>query len=445
MSISRSTRFLFLLVWALLSKYRVALIGGLACGIAGTLLIFRLLPRIVGSVRRVEHIGVVGEFTPTTLPLEIQRQISLGLTNLAPDGSPMPALARSWEVSDGGKVYVFTLDTNAVWHGGKKLEAGDINYNIRSVTFTAVSANTLRVQLDTPFSPFLTLIAKPIFQRGLRGVGPYKVSGIKLNGTSVSYLKLTPVGNLSLPGLEYRFFKTEAQAIVAYKLGSVDILEDITDPSSLAGWKNTTMEQHVKTDRLAAIYFNLARSPLSDKTVRQALAYAVPDLGLGRIQSPIPATSWAFTDKVRAYTFDMARAKKLLGEPSATDSGHLTITTFSQYLDTAQKIAQSWTELGLTTDVRVENVIPDDFGVLLSAVDLPPDPDQYPFWHQTQTQTNITGYKNVKIDKLLEDGRQELDRKKRKEIYVDFQRRLTEDVPAIFLYHPLSYTITRRR
>ena len=66
-----------------------------------------------------------------------------------------------------------------------------------------------------------------------------------------------------------------------------------------------------------------------------------------------------------------------------------------------------------------------------------------PFWHSTQTATNITGYANVKIDKLLEDGRQELDPAKRKSIYADFQRYLTEDVPAIFMYYPNSFTVTR--
>ncbi|HLD24400.1 MAG TPA: hypothetical protein VJB96_00640, partial [Patescibacteria group bacterium] len=77
------------------------------------------------------------------------------------------------------------------------------------------------------------------------------------------------------------------------------------------------------------------------------------------------------------------------------------------------------------------------------AQDVPSDPDQYPFWHSTQSQTNVTGYSNVKIDKLLEDGRSELDQEKRKLIYADFQRRLVEDAPAIFLYYAKLYSIKR--
>ena len=113
-------------------------------------------------------------------------------------------------------------------------------------------------------------------------------------------------------------------------------------------------------------------------------------------------------------------------------------------METAQAIADSWTALGIHTQVRVENSVPSSFQVLLAAQELPPDPDQYPFWHSTQTQTNVTGYDtNVKIDKLLEDGRQELDQEQRKKIYADFQRRLVEDVPAVFLYYPQTYTVRR--
>ena len=48
-----------------------------------------------------------------------------------------------------------------------------------------------------------------------------------------------------------------------------------------------------------------------------------------------------------------------------------------------------------------------------------------------------------KIDKLLESGRKESDQEKREKIYFDFQRYLVEDAPAVFLFHPTTYTISR--
>lgn len=361
------------------------------------------------------------------------------MTAIAADGSAIPALATNWEVDSEGRVYLFTIDTNATWHTGQSLSSSDINYNIRNVIFSPISADRIKVTLEEPFSPLLTLFSKPIFQRGLKGVGDYKVSAVRLNGEFVNYLKLTPASDTNLPNLEYRFYRTEAAAILAYKLGNVDIIEDVSEVSELNNWKNTLLEPRVKDDRIVAIYFNLGNSLLSDKTVRQALGYAVPDLGVPRLQSPISVTSWAYSDRVRSYTFDIDRAKRLLGETPGT----INITTFSQYLETAQKIAASWSQLGFNVDVKVENSLPADYQVLVSAQDTPPDPDQYPFWHQTQQQTNVTGYANVKIDKLLEDGRREIDPEKRKAIYADFQRYLTEDAPAIFLYHPILFTVRR--
>jgi peptide/nickel transport system substrate-binding protein len=73
---------------------------------------------------------------------------------------------------------------------------------------------------------------------------------------------------------------------------------------------------------------------------------------------------------------------------------------------------------------------------------LPYDPDMYTIWHSGQVN-NITHYKNVRIDKLLEDGRQATDENKRIQIYADVQKYLLDDAPAAFLYFPYSYTVSR--
>jgi len=140
----------------------------------------------------------------------------------------------------------------------------------------------------------------------------------------------------------------------------------------------------------------------------------------------------------------MKQASKLFETTKiATNSNELTIHTFSQYLNIAQEIANSWNALGMKTNIRVENVVPKEYRVLLSAQDIPVDPDQYIFWHSTQVNTNITGLSNLKIDKLLEDGRIKQDQEERKRIYIDFQKRLAEELPALFLYYPTSYTVKR--
>ena len=73
---------------------------------------------------------------------------------------------------------------------------------------------------------------------------------------------------------------------------------------------------------------------------------------------------------------------------------------------------------------------------------LPNDPDQYALWHEDQANS-ITLLSDKRIDKLLEDGRQTINQDDRKQIYDDFQKYLSDRVPAVFLYFPYEYTISR--
>ena len=340
---------------------------------------------------------------------------------------------------------MFHLQTTTLWQNGKSVVYHDINYNIHSVSFEATDTHTVVATLQSPFSPFLSLVAKPIFSNNLNGFGSYKIASLLLKGDQIRFLRLVGSHNTSLPTIEYRFYKSDQEAITAYKLGEVDQINDISAmDQSLTTWKNTAVAPQVKTNRIVSLFFNLKDPVIGDKTVRQALAYAVPQIHETRAYSPLSKDSWAYTDTVKKYNFDMTEAKKLFKDSKiASNSGTITIHTFSQYLPLAQQISKNWNDLGIQTDIRVENVVPDHYQVLLSAQDLPTDPDQYAYWHSTQTGTNITGYVNVKIDKLLEDARTELDQTKRKALYVDFQKRLMDDLPVLFLYYPTTYSVNR--
>lgn len=448
MTFNRKTRYFVLLVTTLTKKYTRFIAFGFFVGFVSSLLFLQLEPLFSTLwFTPIQRIGVVGEFTPSTLPRIIQQKISLGLTTIDPNGSPLPALAQSWEATQSGKssLYTFHLRTDVPWQNGKPILASDINYNIRSVQFTVLDPHTLRATLTSPYSPFPTLLAKPVFLAGFKGLGPYRVQAIRLNGDKVVRLQLIALQGHVLPSLEYDFYKTEALAQVAFELGEIDTLEELGSVGTLASWTNVEKQEHTKYTQIVTLFFNLRHDQLKEKGFRQGLAYALPEFPFERAVSPISKTSWAYTDKVRIYKPDPTQAKKLLtNSPIASQSAQLTITTLAPYVDVAQAIANSWTSFGLKTSVKVENTVPTDFQILLAAQELPPDPDQYPFWHSTQSQTNITGYDtNVKIDKLLEDGRQELDQGKRKLIYADFQRRLVEDAPAIFLYYPTVYTLRR--
>lgn len=445
MTIFRRGRYVYWLARALLRKYTKSLGLGLTLGLIAAALIWRFIP-VIGQLwlSPTTRIGMVGDFTPTTLPLEVQELVSSGLTKLAPDGSAGPGLATHWEATDSGKIYIFHLDPRKVWHSGQPVVAQDVNYNIRNVRFSVLDNHTLKAVLDESFSPFPTLVSKPIFISGLKGFGDYKVASLVLKGNRVDYIKLVPRNAQVFESREYRFYPTETQAILAYKQGDVDILEDMSDVTDLKKWGHIRITATTRYDRMVSLFLNSKDNSLSERSARQALSYGLPKFNFEKAYSPISKASWAYSEKIRHYDPNPQQAKRLLEEgPLASSASQLTITTFSQFVEAAQSIANAWTKMGVPTKVKVENVLPQSYQILLSAQTIPPDPDQYPYWHSTQHLTNITGYANVKIDKLLEDGRIKSNKDERTKIYYDFQRYLVEDSPVLFLYYPVSYTVHR--
>lgn len=446
MTLTQSTRLYILVVIELAKKYTRSLFLGFFVGLVCSLVFWKLYPVVFATwFHPVERIGIVGDFSPSTLPDAVQSLISTGLTHLSSDGTPLPALAQSWEATNSGKTFIFTLNTNKYWHSGDVVSAHDVNYNIRGVTLVPSDNKTLIAHLQYPYSPFPSLVSKPIFLPGLQGFGPYEVKGITLQGDLVKSLRLFASDQTGPHSKIYTFYRTESQALLAFQLGNINALEDISTTAAIGAWGKVRIEKKVKYNRVVTLFFNVRNALFSEKSARQGLAYAIPNVPFERASSPISKTSWAYANNLRTYALDPVQARKFITDsPLASISGQLTLATFPAYLDVAQSIASSWTSLGVPTTVQVVSAIPPDYQVLLSGQDIPPDPDQYPFWHSTQTQTNVTGYVNVKIDKLLEDGRQELDTDKRKKIYADFQRRLVEDAPAVFLYYPNSYSIRRK-
>ena len=450
MSILKKGRFFYWLVSGLIRKYYKQIIIGLFVGVILVTIskdALIALERILS--RNTLIIGVVGDYSVSTLPNDILSKISYGLTTLDESGNVLPGLASSWEATKSGEnnyLYTFTLKDNLVWQDGKKITASDINYNIKSVTYET-KGNTIVFHLPTSYSPFLTVVSKPIFSKGLIGAGEYKVTGTHIQGGSFQSLTITPK-NLDKPTIQYKFYKTEPQAQIALKLGEINELHGIlTLDTSLQTWKNITISEKTNYGRMVTLFFNMKDPLMAEKSFRQALAYSIPKLPGERAYSPVSKNSWAYTDAVKKYTFDEKQAKKLFDQTkSGTSSSELTLHTFPQYMDLAKIIADSWTAFGIHTTIKVESTVPSDYQVLLTARDIPLDPDQYAFWHSLQidSRSNISAYANVKNDQLLENGRAAMDLEERKKLYIDFQKRLVEDAPAVFLLYPKTYSIVRK-
>ena len=403
-----------------------------------------LLPRIKTNTR----IGLVGQYTLNTLPLLVSQNISRGLTKIDQSGQVIPDLALGWDVSKAETLYTIYLKKDIFWSDNAPIKAKDLSFSIPDVQFKVIDDYTLTFQLRESYAPFLSLLARPVFSKHNQGAGKFMIKSMKYSN---QYLKSIELTNFK-ENLYYRFYPSNEAAWLGFKLGEIDQLQNLLINPLTESWKNKIkLETQVNYGQYLGIIFNLNDSSLVNKSLRQALAYAIEqksDFPEARALSPINPHSWVFNPKVKPYDFNPAQAKELLAKFSqeATISGQLELRldTSQSFLNLAESIAASWEEvLNIKTRVKVVNAIDPEFQVLLVAQEIPLDPDQHALWHSTQ-DTNIAHYSDLKIDKLLEDGRKISDLTKRKEIYQDFQRFLLEDSPAIFLSYPTTYTISRK-
>ncbi len=431
----------------LLRRYWVIVLSSFIAGLLLVLLMIRIYPAVAAlSLRKRTVLGLVGRYTPAGLPLPIQNLLSVGLTGITASGEAVPGLADHWDIEDGGKKYTFKLKEGITWHDGRELTTGDISYQIKDVVVQITDPATIVFTLKEPFSPLPLLLARPLFRAGLVGLGSFRVSSVKFLGDTISYVHLTPVqAASSFQPLSIKFYATEETAKTAFTLGEVTMLDEIVDPKPFDTWNTVAVKKTVKYNRYVGLFFNMRDVLMKERAVRQGLAYAVDKPTENAVLTPLSLQSWAYNNKVKNYAIDIEAAQKLLSKTiAATSSTQITLSTFPAYEELATTIATGWQRLsGIEVKVRIVNQVPGDYQVLLASQEIPPDPDQYIFWHSTQEQTNITHYNNPRIDKLLEDGRRQTDSEKRKQIYIDFQRILVDDAPAIFLFHPSVYTIVR--
>lgn len=442
----KKLQFVWFLFVAFISRHKKFIAIGALVGFLTTIIFLSSYPLYSRlETPKTKKIGLVGRFWETNLPLPIQNQLSFGLTSLLPSGEATASLAKSWEIDASQKVYTFYFRPQIFWHDGKKFKAADVNYKIKDATLTAVDDNTLKITLKEPYAPLPTNLALPLVRNNLIGVGVFKVRKLTYQGDLISEMTLTPQIS-QLPTLTYKFYPNLEDAILAFKLGEVDILQNISDVADLATWKKAKITEVSVYDSFVGLFFNLKDPAFREKEVRQALTYAIPNFEkYTKAHTPISPLSWAYSSKVRLYRFDPETATKILSKtPLASPTSELTITTFPTFVKLAQSIVDAWSKVGVRTKMKVVNSLPAEYQVLLVAQAIPPDPDQYQLWQSTQTGTNLTHYSNLKIDKLLEDGRKTIDQDKRKKIYADFQRYLVDDAPVIFLYYPKVYTVERK-
>lgn len=208
---------------------------------------------------------------------------------------------------------------------------------------------------------------------------------------------------------------------------------------------------------------------LQDVNVRHALTYAInrPGIvksvlyGFGTVATSVePPTSFAYDPHTKPqYSYNPKKANQLLdkaGWVKHSDgirrkngvklafnmigtAASLTTT------DTMQVLEQNWKAIGCqltTTEIQFPQLLTAledtrDFDMILLGFNFSNDPDQSSLFASSATAVggfNASDFKNPKVDKLLEQGGQTLNKNKRKQIYSQYQNLMAELQPVIILY-----------
>nr|WP_320051018.1 peptide-binding protein [uncultured Desulfuromonas sp.] len=226
--------------------------------------------------------------------------------------------------------------------------------------------------------------------------------------------------------------------------------------------------------------YNLKNPLFQDRRVRQALSYAIDKqelvdgvlLGLGQAANgPYKPGSWPNNGSIQPYPYDPEKAKALLDDAGWSDHDQdgirdkegkplaFTIITNQgndQRIKSGEIIQRRFQEIGVDVKLRViewasllkEFINPGNFDATIMGWTVPIDPDAYNVWHSSKTGPNglnFIGFKNERVDELLEQGRSTFDQAQRKQIYDEFQQILAEEQPYTFLFVPDSLPVVARR
>ncbi len=284
----------------------------------------------------------------------------------ASDFRTIPGLAESWQASNGGKTYTYTLRDGLTWSDGTALTADDVAYTVNrarkeqwlnysstvaNITATAPDARTVVLTSSVPDPKLPTMdvyiVPKHIWEKldakavtkypALDGVGSGPFTLAELKRGQFWRLKVNP-GYWGWHGqapkvdeVVFRLFNNADAMVAALKKGEIDAAHDVPTQSfksleSTAGIVTVRGEQggFVEIALNGGQGLKQGNPALSDLRFRQAIAHAIDKqtlvdkvlVGLGRPGTTIsPSANPKWIPSIPAseqYGFDLGKAKALL-------------------------------------------------------------------------------------------------------------------------------------
>ena len=277
-----------------------------------------------------------------------------GLTRFASDGSIIPGLAKSWEISRDGTSYTFHLNAGVTFHDGTSMDAEDVKFsldrargedsaNAQKALFagitdvSVVDPLTVKVSLEAANGSFLfnmawgdAVIVAPETIENIKtnpvGTGAFQfsnwVQGDRIELTRNADYWGTPA---ALESATFKFISDPTAAFAAMMAEDVDAFVNFPAPENLPQFEADPRFQVIvgSTEGETILSTNNKMPPLDNVKVRKAIAHAIDrqaiiDGAMFGIGTPI-GTHFAphhpdYLDLTGNSAYDPDLAKQLLAE-----------------------------------------------------------------------------------------------------------------------------------
>ena len=442
-------------------------------------------------------------------------QVNLFSTLLTQDlkSNFVPSLAESYRVSGDGLTYTFHLVKNATWHDGKPLTSADVVYTLRelypqnprtgtwwkpnvNVVVEAPDNFTVVLKLKQPFAPLLDLIAYPTAGPFILPKHLYEGTDMKKNpynskpiGTGPfmfkewvkgSHIELVRNPNYFASGKEgkpyvdrvvFRLIPDPAGRMLALKKGDVDFVPYNAVPFEEVPELRKDPKLVIDTrgaggSTIKYLFMNLRNPPVSNKMVRQAIAYAIDKrkivdlvlLGEGKEAKSVinSVTEWAFNPKVPDYPFSLEKANALLdkaGYPRGASGTRLKLRLSciggrGSDITIAEVMRDQLKQVGIDAQIMPTDrasfsdalFMRWDFDLAIQQAATAPDPmvGLTRLLHSKNivkaALTNSAGFSNAEVDKLLDEEYKQVSKEKRVAMWYRIQEIVMDELPYFPIY-----------
>jgi peptide/nickel transport system substrate-binding protein len=377
----------------------------------------------------------------------------------------------------------------------------DLRIFWQEIEVEALDATNLQFRLPEAFAPFLDYLDFGILPAHLLndmstaeivdapfnlqpvGTGPFRfeqliISDNQIMGVILRKNKEFYGKRAFLDQVEFKYYQDSQTAWQAYLNGEIQGIDQIAIEILSEALNDPGLNLYTsRLPQMALVLVNLDNPEVpffQELELRRALLqginrqYLVDHINKGQAiiaDGPIFPKTWAFYEDISRYEFDPENAVKILRDNGFTYPGEggsvrvnedgdrlsfeLIYPDDPQHELIAQAIQENWIALGfdvqinaLPYDELINGRLADrDYQAALVDLNLTsmPDPDPYPFWHQTQTSSgqNYSMWNDRQASEYLEQARIILDTLERQRLYRNFQVRFFDQLPALTLYYPV--------